>query len=319
MNYIGSKFKLSPFIKETVYAVCGGDLSKKTFCDLFAGTGIVGRMFKKEVKSVISNDIEYYSFVLNKNYIENHTPLKYQNYVDELNNFINNYFNSTTNWNNTIPQIIHWSWISDDDLSIEIANNIRIWKERNSNWLIIKWNDSYFKNNPFVQSAIKAGKYATASDYIRLWALYNFGGIYLDSDCECIKSFDEELLSNKLLLGYEEGNYIAGHFLGAKLGHPIIKSVLDWYDDKIFDVSWLKQGPEPIEKNMPYTLPGLLTNLLRNEQLDIYPKDYFTAKNYATKETYVTENTYILHQYAASWLKDNSKKEFQINDFGFKN
>lgn len=86
MNYIGSKNKLSDFIKQSVYSVAGNNLSDKTFCDLFAGTGIVGRNFKTEVKKVISNDIEYYSFVLNRNYIENHHPFEYQHLIDELNN-----------------------------------------------------------------------------------------------------------------------------------------------------------------------------------------------------------------------------------------
>lgn len=85
MNYIGSKSKLVPFIKDAVYSVAGRDLSGKVFCDLFAGTGIVGRTFKKEVKKVISNDIEYYSYVLNKNYIENHKPFEYKRFIDELN------------------------------------------------------------------------------------------------------------------------------------------------------------------------------------------------------------------------------------------
>jgi len=76
MNYIGSKHRLLPFIKNTIYDVVGRDLKKNVFCDLFAGTGIVGRGFKKEVKSVISNDYEYYSFVLNSNYIGNHQPMQ---------------------------------------------------------------------------------------------------------------------------------------------------------------------------------------------------------------------------------------------------
>ena len=75
MNYIGSKFKLSSWIEEEVKKVVGDDLSQKTFCDIFAGTGIVGRTFKKNVKKVISNDLEDYSFVLNKNYIENHEKI----------------------------------------------------------------------------------------------------------------------------------------------------------------------------------------------------------------------------------------------------
>jgi len=86
MNYIGSKLKLSSFIKDTVCSIAGKDLSRKVFCDLFAGTGIVGRTFKKDVKKVISNDFEYYSYVLNKNYIGNNKPLKFQKYLAALNN-----------------------------------------------------------------------------------------------------------------------------------------------------------------------------------------------------------------------------------------
>lgn len=86
MNYIGSKFKLAPFLKEEITNVVGDDLSQKVFCDIFAGTGIVGRTFKKDVKKVISNDLEDYSFVLNKNYIENHKEIKNkEDFIEELN------------------------------------------------------------------------------------------------------------------------------------------------------------------------------------------------------------------------------------------
>ncbi len=86
MNYIGSKSKLSLWIQEEVKRVVGNDLSQKIFCDIFAGTGIVGRTFKKEVKKVIANDLEHYSYVLNKNYIENHQEIKHKkDYIEELN------------------------------------------------------------------------------------------------------------------------------------------------------------------------------------------------------------------------------------------
>ena len=87
MNYIGSKNKLSDFIKQSVYQVVGKDLSSKTFCDLFAGTGIVGRNFKAETKKVISNDFEFYSYVLNRNYIWNHQNFDYEDLINELNLF----------------------------------------------------------------------------------------------------------------------------------------------------------------------------------------------------------------------------------------
>lgn len=87
MNYIGSKLKLCQnFLPETIKEVCGEDLSQKIFCDIFAGTGIVGRTFKMLTKKVISNDIEYYSYVLNKNYIENHLKIEHKDdFIAELN------------------------------------------------------------------------------------------------------------------------------------------------------------------------------------------------------------------------------------------
>ncbi|RZN55949.1 DNA adenine methylase [Avibacterium paragallinarum] len=85
MNYIGSKNKLSKFIFDSVTSVIREDLSDIIFCDLFAGTGAIGRKFKPLVKQVISNDIELYSYILNKNYIENHSLILYEELLDELN------------------------------------------------------------------------------------------------------------------------------------------------------------------------------------------------------------------------------------------
>ena len=87
MNYIGSKFKLSSWIEEEVKKVVGNDLSQKIFCDIFAGTGIIGRTFKKNVKKVISNDLEDYSYVLNRNYIANHENIpNKEKFIEKLNN-----------------------------------------------------------------------------------------------------------------------------------------------------------------------------------------------------------------------------------------
>lgn len=86
MNYIGSKNKLSDFLKQSIHDVTGKDLTDKIFCDIFAGTGAVARSFKTQVKSVISNDLEFYAFVLNKNYIENHKTIKNsEKYINKLN------------------------------------------------------------------------------------------------------------------------------------------------------------------------------------------------------------------------------------------
>lgn len=87
MNYIGSKYSLLAFIENTIKSITGNDISGLTFCDMFAGTGIVGRHFKTQVNKIISNDWEYYSYVLNRNYIGNYQELdKKEKYIETLNN-----------------------------------------------------------------------------------------------------------------------------------------------------------------------------------------------------------------------------------------
>lgn len=91
MNYIGSKLKLLPFLQHSIESTLkkhnAKPLQDSVFCDLFAGSGAVGRAFKSKVKQVISNDKEYYSFVLNQNYIANHTPIIRANkLIETLNN-----------------------------------------------------------------------------------------------------------------------------------------------------------------------------------------------------------------------------------------
>ncbi|WP_299524942.1 DNA adenine methylase [uncultured Lutibacter sp.] len=88
MNYIGSKHKLSSFLKSSIINTVNSDLSSLVFCDLFAGTGIVGRTFKPLVKQVIANDVERYSYVLNRNYIGNHTSINCEKQIECLNNLV---------------------------------------------------------------------------------------------------------------------------------------------------------------------------------------------------------------------------------------
>lgn len=84
MNYIGSKYSLIDFLTETIMQVVGADANNKVFADLFAGTGVVGKTFKEKGYRIIANDIQYYSYVLNKHLIENIPPISI-NIVDDLN------------------------------------------------------------------------------------------------------------------------------------------------------------------------------------------------------------------------------------------
>ena len=75
MNYIGSKLSLKSFIKDTILEVSKIDSENKIFADLFAGTGVIGSEFKKMGYKVIANDIQHYSYILNKHFIENNNPI----------------------------------------------------------------------------------------------------------------------------------------------------------------------------------------------------------------------------------------------------
>lgn len=85
MNYIGSKHRLARFIKANVSRTVTGNLKEMVFCDLFAGTGSVGRNFKGDVKYVIANDVEFYSYALLQNYIGNNIALDYEPWLLQLN------------------------------------------------------------------------------------------------------------------------------------------------------------------------------------------------------------------------------------------
>lgn len=160
MNYIGSKLKLSSWIKEEVKNIVG-DLSDKIFCDLFAGTGIIGRTFKLDVKKIISNDIEQYSYVLNKNYIQNHAPLKRKNDLLEKLNALSCEENGFIYQNYCLGSGSNRQYFSDENgKKIDtIRKMIKTWKKSKE----ISTNEYFFLLASLLESADKVAN--TASVY----------------------------------------------------------------------------------------------------------------------------------------------------------
>lgn len=94
MNYIGSKNKLSYYVISTIKQVVG-DLQDKTFCELFSGTGVISTSLKTQVKKIIANDLEFYSYVLNKNHLGNNKKIPYFdlfNYLETYDSHLNTHF-----------------------------------------------------------------------------------------------------------------------------------------------------------------------------------------------------------------------------------
>lgn len=99
MNYIGSKFSLLDFLQSSIFGACG-DITNAVFCDIFAGTCAVSKAFKDKTQSIITNDLEFYSYVLAQNYIINNENLNIQSLFDELNFIAKNHAKEGKIYNN---------------------------------------------------------------------------------------------------------------------------------------------------------------------------------------------------------------------------
>lgn len=131
-----------------------------------------------------------------------------------------------------IPKIIHYVWVGNNPKPKNIKKCMKTWKKHLKDYEIIEWNESNFDINshPFVKKAYEAKKWAYVSDYIRMYAIYNYGGIYLDTDVLVLDDFDK-FLDNKVFVGFERENYPFTAVFGAEKKNKFIKKLLDYYDN----------------------------------------------------------------------------------------
>ena len=214
---------------------------------------------------------------------------------------------------NEIPRIIHYCWFGGKEKPEIVKRCIKSWKDILVDYEIKEWNESNFdiNSNLFVKQAYEAGKFAFVSDFVRVNALYNYGGIYLDTDVEVFKSFDD-LLDNDSFWGFEEKNYIATSTIGCKKGNKLIKEFLSKYDDKKFI---FENGQENLETNVSI-VSEIISSLgveMNNKYQNIeglatfYPQEYFSPYDYINCYSKATSNTYAIHHFYKSWLPTSVK------------
>jgi hypothetical protein len=221
-----------------------------------------------------------------------------------------------------IPKIIHYCWLSDDPVPEAYQKCMATWREKLPAYEFMLWDTKRFDINSvlWTKQAFETNYYAFAADYIRLYAVYHCGGIYLDMDVEAIKPF-ESLLDAPVMLAYENhinDNIEAGCF-GAEKGHPYIRKCMEYFETRpLFDPSLmdeiLKQDKEGRLKLIkPLILPIIMKNTLleqfKNETYTIYPCDYFTAKNIVTGKIEATEHTYTIHHFATDYHSEQWRRE----------
>lgn len=213
-----------------------------------------------------------------------------------------------------IPKIIHFCWLSDDPYPDKIQRCMDSWKRYLPDYEFIHWNFGRFPRGTslWVDQAYENKKYAFAADYIRVYALYHYGGIYLDTDVEVLKSFDE-LLDLPYFLGRENSKAgIEAAALGCEKENSLIKDILDTYEGKSFvnpDGS-LNVEPMPIRFRACVDAKYQYKIIEKKEDFDndpsvinVFPADYFSPKRFDTNEIETTERTYSIHHFAATWAE----------------
>lgn len=211
-----------------------------------------------------------------------------------------------------IPKKIHYCWFGKTELPANIREYINSWKKYLCEYEFIQWNETNFdiNINPYVKEAYEAKKWAFVSDYVRLYVLYNEGGIYLDSDIEVLRNFDN-LLENYAFGGFESKGVIATCILGTEKKNPIFKNFIDYYVDRHF------KKENGVYDMTPNTVPiskicreyGMIEKNIRQKlnYITIYPEDYFCPKSIIDGKIRLTENSYTIHHFDGSWQSEKSK------------
>lgn len=227
-----------------------------------------------------------------------------------------------------IPKIIHYCWFGGKPLPELALRCIASWRKYLPDYEIRQWNEDNFDVNiiPYVAEAYRQKKYAFVSDYARFWILYNYGGIYFDTDVEVIHSM-EDIIERGCFMGFEvdpdgensPGLYAPRYSFGVNPGlgtgfsirHPFLQKIMQLYSTLAFQKStmtpWLKTV-------VAYTTEALMDDGLKNvkgiQQVGdffIYPREYFSPINVITGKKHITVNTHTIHHYMGSWDENKSK------------
>lgn len=217
--------------------------------------------------------------------------------------------------NKEIPKIIHYCWFGGKPLPKSAIKCIRSWKKFFPDYEIKEWNEDNFDVNqiPYTEQAYKAGKYAFVSDYARFKILYEYGGIYFDTDVEVIKSF-EDIINNGPFLGFEidsDTNYIGKVNPGLGMASypklPFFRIVLKrYYNHSGF-----------IRTNGTYNTEDAVVNITTEELIKcglsvnkhlqsvagifVYPSVWFNPFNYITGKLVILNETHSIHWFNNSW------------------
>lgn len=214
----------------------------------------------------------------------------------------------------SIPKIVHYCWFGGNPKPDLAEKCIRSWKKYCPDYEIVEWNEDTFDLSTapdYVQQAKAAGRWAFITDYVRLRALTEQGGIYMDTDVELIKPLDP-YLQHRAFAGFESREGIQTGLLACEKGFPLFREFMEYYDH----ASFLKPDGTPDTTTNVQILTGLCRKkgLVCNDRLQtiegltIYPKEFFCPVDFDTKQLKKTRKTVTIHWFSGSWQTEEERQ-----------
>jgi len=214
-----------------------------------------------------------------------------------------------------IPKKIHYCWFGGNPIPEHLQKFMKSWNKFCPDYEIIKWEESNYdvNKNLYMKQAYGAKKWGFASDYARLDIIYNYGGIYLDTDVEIVKSFDD-LLYDEMFCGFETNSSINfGLGFGAVIEHPILKTMLELYEklsflneDNSLNLTTCPDYQSEILSQYGFKLNNKYQNI---NGTAVYPTEVFCPINSLKCVDYSSINTHSIHYYDTSWKTDDELKK----------
>ena len=205
-----------------------------------------------------------------------------------------------------IPKTIHYCWFGRKPLPSSVRDYIKTWKKHLPDFQIIEWNETNFDVNicQFSGEAYGMKKYAFVSDFARIYILYYYGGLYLDTDVEILKPFDE-FMQNDFFIGYESENQLGTSVIGSIAKHPLLNKILTYYEKAVFvtEGDKLNATPNTVIISQLFREEGYNINnkVFNKDGIAFYPMDYFSPLILSTNRLKVTSRTHSIHHYTGTW------------------
>lgn len=214
-----------------------------------------------------------------------------------------------------IPKVIHYMWLGKQKIPLALRKCMETWTQYCPDYEIVQWNESNYDVNKhiYMKEAYEQGAYGFIPDYARLDILHQYGGIYLDTDVELIKSLDG-LLYEEAFCGVEKWQVLNfGGCSGAVKGNEMIYHFMQsrkniHFNNKDGSQNRRTCGYYDTRTAMKYGYQ-LTGKVQKIHDMNIYTSDYFHPYDYMSGRTQITRNTYSIHRFNGGWLSQKMKRE----------